>query len=130
MIFTAAGGLDWGVPDSVGGFPRTHAPCRRLRAANWQGCRARPHWSFVLSFHPDDDGATLYTLLKSLSGKDENPIGVAQITPHQWSSSPSEFVVSFIVAYGAVAWFMNWVRKRGLRRSRCIAIVLGIAVLA
>jgi undecaprenyl pyrophosphate phosphatase UppP len=57
--------------------------------------------------------ATLYTPLKSLTGKDENPIGVGEITSHQWVILGIGFVVSFIVAYGAVAWFMPWVRKRG-----------------
>jgi undecaprenyl-diphosphatase len=74
--------------------------------------------------------ATLYTLLKSLSGKDENPIGVAGITPHEWVILAIGFVVSFIVAYGAVAWFMGYVRKRGFAPFAIYRIVLGIAVLA
>jgi len=69
-------------------------------------------FSFFLSI-PTMTVATLYTLLNSLRGKDENPIGVAQITSHQWVILAIGFVVSFIVAYGAVAWFMAWVRKRG-----------------
>ena len=67
---------------------------------------------------------------KSLRGKDENPIGVAQITPHQWIILAIGFVVSFIVAYGAVAWFMAWVRKRGFAPFAMYRIVIGIAVLA
>jgi undecaprenyl-diphosphatase len=74
--------------------------------------------------------ATLYTLLKSLSGKDENPIGVAGITPHEWVILAIGFGVSFIVAYGAVAWFMGYVRKRGFAPFAIYRIVLGIAVLA
>ena len=44
-------------------------------------------------------------------------------------SSHIGFVVSFIVAYGAVAWFMAWVRKRGFAPFALYRIVIGIAVL-
>jgi undecaprenyl-diphosphatase len=86
-------------------------------------------FSFFLSI-PTMTVATLYTLFKSLRGKDENPIGVAQITPHEWVILAIGFVVSFIVAYGAVAWFMGYVRKRGFAPFAMYRIVLGIAVLA
>jgi undecaprenyl-diphosphatase len=39
------------------------------------------------------------------------------------------FVVSFVVAYGSVAWFMAWVRKRGFTPFAVYRIVIGIAVL-
>jgi undecaprenyl-diphosphatase len=86
-------------------------------------------FSFFLSI-PTMAAATLYTLYKSVRGKGENPIGVAQITPHQWVILGIGFVVSFIVAYGAVAWFMAWVRKRGFAAFAMYRIVLGILVLA
>jgi undecaprenyl-diphosphatase len=38
-------------------------------------------------------------------------------------------VVSFIVAYGSVAWFMAYVRKRGFAPFAIYRIILGIAVL-
>ena len=56
-------------------------------------------FSFFLSI-PTMVAATLYTLYKSLRGKGENPIGVAQIDPHGWIVLAIGFVVSFIVAYG------------------------------
>jgi undecaprenyl-diphosphatase len=86
-------------------------------------------FSFFLSM-PTMAMATLYTLYKSLSGKDENPIGVAQITPHEWVILAIGFVVSFIVAYGAVAWFMSWVRKRGFVPFAVYRIIIGALVLA
>jgi undecaprenyl-diphosphatase len=86
-------------------------------------------FSFFLSI-PTMAVATLYTLFKSLRGKDENPIGVHEITSHQWVILGIGFVVSFIVAYGAVAWFMGWVRKRGFAPFAMYRIVIGIAVLA
>jgi len=39
------------------------------------------------------------------------------------------FVVSFIVAYGAVAWFLGWVRKHGFAPFAVYRIILGSAVL-
>jgi undecaprenyl-diphosphatase len=87
-------------------------------------------FSFFLSI-PTMAMATLYTLFKSIhGGKDENPIGVAQISSHQWVILAIGFVVSFIVAYGAVAWFMAWVRKRGFAVFAMYRIVVGLAVLA
>ena len=57
------------------------------------------------------------------------PSASLQITPHQWVILAIGFVVSFIVAYGAVAWFMGYVRKRGFAPFAMYRIVLGIAVL-
>ena len=54
-------------------------------------------FSFFLSI-PTMVAATGYTLLKSIAGKGENPIGVSQITPHQWLIVAIGFVVSFLVA--------------------------------
>ena len=39
------------------------------------------------------------------------------------------FVVSFVVAYGVVAWFMAWVRRRGFAPFAIYRIVVGAAVL-
>ena len=87
-------------------------------------------FSFFLSI-PTMVAATGYDLLKSLRGKGEaNPIGVSQIDTHGWIVLAIGFVVSFIVAYGSVAWFMAWVRKRGFVPFAIYRIVLGIVVLA
>ena len=73
--------------------------------------------------------ATCYDLLKSLVGKTENPIGVAQIDAHGWIVLAIGFVVSFIVAYVAVAWFMAWVRKHGFTPFAIYRIIAGVVVL-
>jgi len=39
------------------------------------------------------------------------------------------FVVSFFVAWGVVAWFMNWVRSRGFVPFAIYRIVVGLAVM-
>jgi undecaprenyl-diphosphatase len=112
-------------------FPGTSRSMSTIAAGQlWGMSRAAAlEFSFFLSM-PTMAMATLYTLYKSLSGKEENPIGVAEITSHQWAILAIGFVVSFIVAYGAVAWFMAWVRKRGFVPFAVYRIVIGIAVLA
>ena len=85
-------------------------------------------FSFFLSM-PTMAAATLYTLYKSLRGKGENPIGVSQIDAHGWIVLAIGFIVSFIVAYGSVAWFMAWVRKRGFTPFAIYRITVGILVL-
>lgn len=85
-------------------------------------------FSFFLSI-PTMVVATGYDLLKSLRGKGDNPIGVSTIDSHGWVVLAIGFVVSFIVAYGSVAWFMAWVRKRGFTPFAIYRIVIGSAVL-
>ena len=86
-------------------------------------------FSFFLSM-PTMVVATGYTLLKSLRGKGENPIGVSQLTPEQWLVLAIGFLVSFVVAYATVAWFMAWVRRRGFAPFAVYRIAIGVAVLA
>ncbi len=85
-------------------------------------------FSFFLSF-PTMVAATGYTLLKSVLGKGENPVGVSHIDAHGWVVLVIGFVVSFVVAYGSVAWFMGWVRRRGFAPFALYRIVVGVAVL-
>jgi undecaprenyl-diphosphatase len=112
-------------------FPGTSRSMSTIAAGQLAGMSraAALEFSFFVSM-PTMAVATVYTLLKSLSGKAENPIGVAEITPHQWVILVIGFVVSFIVAYASVAWFMNWVRKRGFAPFAIYRIVIGVAVLA
>jgi undecaprenyl-diphosphatase len=85
-------------------------------------------FSFFLSM-PTMIAATLYTLYKSLRGKGDNPIGVAQIDAHGWIVLAIGFVISYIVAYGSVAWFMAYVRKHGFAPFAVYRIILGTLVL-
>jgi undecaprenyl-diphosphatase len=112
-------------------FPGTSRSMSTIAAGQLVGMSraAAVEFSFFLSM-PTMAVATLYTLYKSLAGKDENPIGVAQITPHEWVVLAIGFVVSFIVAYVAVAWFINWVKKHGFAPFAVYRIILGALVLA
>jgi undecaprenyl-diphosphatase len=85
-------------------------------------------FSFFLSI-PTMVVATCYDLMKSIRGKGANPIGVSQIDAHGWVVLLIGFVVSFIVAYGSVAWFMAWVRRRGFAPFAVYRIIIGTLVL-
>jgi undecaprenyl-diphosphatase len=87
-------------------------------------------FSFFLSI-PTMVAATGYDLLKSLrGGHGVNPIGVSQIDAHGWIVLAIGFVVSYIVAYASVAWFMAYVRKRGFAPFAIYRIIVGALVLA
>lgn len=111
-------------------FPGTSRSMSTIAAGQlWGMSRAAAlEFSFFLSI-PTMVVATGYTLLKSLRGKGENAIGVAQLDSHQWVLLAIGFVVSFIVGYASVAWFMSWVRRRGFVPFAIYRIALGIAVL-
>jgi len=111
-------------------FPGTSRSMSTIAAGQIAGMsRASAlEFSFFLSI-PTMVVATCYDLLKSLRGKGENPIGVSQIDAHGWIVLLIGFVVSFIVAYGAVAWFMAWVRRRGFAPFAIYRIVVGVLVL-
>lgn len=51
------------------------------------------------------------------------------LTPHQWGVLAVGFVVSFLVAWGVIAWFMAWVRKHGFVPFAVYRIALGVYVL-
>jgi undecaprenyl-diphosphatase len=112
-------------------FPGTSRSMATIAAGQLAGMsRASAlEFSFFLSM-PTMAAATGYTLLKSLMGKGENPIGISDITSHQWAVLGIGFVVSFIVAYASVAWFMAWVRRRGFAPFAVYRIVVAVAVLA
>ena len=111
-------------------FPGTSRSMSTIAGGQlWGMSRAAAlEFSFFLSI-PTMVVATGYTLLKSLRGKTENAIGVAQIDAHHWVLLGIGFVVSFLVGYASVAWFMSWVRRRGFAPFAIYRIALGIAVL-
>jgi undecaprenyl-diphosphatase len=111
-------------------FPGTSRSMSTIAAGQLAGMSraAALEFSFFVSI-PTMFAATGYTLLKSLRGKGENPIGVAQIDAHGWIVLAIGFVVSFIVAYASVAWFMAYVRKHGFVPFAVYRIIVGALVL-
>jgi undecaprenyl-diphosphatase len=86
-------------------------------------------FSFFLSI-PTMMAATGYDLLKSMIGKGENPVGIAQIDAHGWIVLAIGFISSFIVAYATVAWLLAWVKKHGFVPFAIYRLIAGAAVLA
>jgi undecaprenyl-diphosphatase len=110
-------------------FPGTSRSMSTIAGGQLAGMSraAALEFSFFLSI-PTMVAATGYDLLKSLMGKAANPIGVSQIDAHGWVVLAIGFVVSFVVAYGSVAWLMSWVRRRGFAPFAVYRIVVGTAV--
>jgi undecaprenyl-diphosphatase len=112
-------------------FPGTSRSMATIAAGQVAGM-SRPaalEFSFLLSI-PTMVAATGYDIFKSLRHAHEgSALGAAPHDLHGWMVLAVGFVVSFIVAYGVVAWFMNWVRTRGFVPFAVYRIIIGIAVL-
>jgi undecaprenyl-diphosphatase len=113
-------------------FPGTSRSMATIAAGQLAGMSrsAALEFSFFVSI-PTMVAATCYDLLKSMRHHPGEPsvLGAIQMNAHSWTLLAIGFVVSFIVAYGVVAWFMNWVRNRGFVPFAVYRIVLGVAVL-
>jgi undecaprenyl-diphosphatase len=111
-------------------FPGTSRSMSTIAAGQVAGMSrsAALEFSFFVSI-PTMLAATGYTLLKTLHSKQGEPLGRMPINGHEWAVLLIGFVVSFIVALAVVAWFMNWVRRRGFTPFAIYRIVVGIAVL-
>ena len=111
-------------------FPGTSRSMSTIAAGQIVGMSraAALEFSFFLSI-PTMVAATGYDLLKSLRHSEANPIGASGIDAHGWVLLFIGFVVSFIVAYGSVAWFIAWVRRRGFAPFAAYRIIVGAWVL-
>jgi undecaprenyl-diphosphatase len=90
-------------------------------------------FSFLLSI-PTMLAATGYDLLKEIHpSKAAMAAGEAAahvtMTGERWIVLAIGFVVSFIVAFGVVEWFLMWVRKHGFTVFAIYRIVIGIVLL-
>ena len=116
-----------------GAFPGTSRSMSTIAAGQLGGMSrgSALEFSFFLSM-PTMTAATVYSLYKWLHPKNDlgQHIPHDPVTAQQWILLAIGLVVSFIVALAVVAWFMNWVRRRGFTPFAIYRIVLGIAVLA
>ena len=112
-------------------FPGTSRSMSTITAGQLAGM-SRPsalEFSFFLSM-PTMAAATVYDLYKTLHAhKGETALGRMPMNSHEWMVLVVGFVVSFIVALIVVAWFMNWVRRRGFAPFAIYRIIVGAAVL-
>jgi undecaprenyl-diphosphatase len=115
-------------------FPGTSRSMSTIAAGQIAGM-SRPaalEFSFFLSM-PTMVVATLYDLYKTLKPSretiSEGGIAPLAVNTHEWIVLAIGFVISFIVALAVVAWFMNWVRRRGFAPFAIYRIALGIVLL-
>ena len=114
-------------------FPGTSRSMSTIAAGQLAGMTraAALEFSFFLSI-PTMIAATGYDLLKTLRPKQipgAAPLVPVHVDSHGWVLLAVGFVVSFIVAYFVVAWFMRWVRTRGFVPFAVYRILAGTAVL-
>ena len=114
-------------------FPGTSRSMSTIAAGQIAGLSrtAALEFSFLLSI-PTMVAATGYDLLKTL--RPSRSAGAEAVAPLQvdaqgWMLLAIGFVVSFIVAYIVVAWFMQWVRNRGFTPFAIYRIIVGAAVM-
>src|ERR1700731_3414301 len=114
-------------------FPGTSRSMSTIAAGQIAGLSraAALEFSFFLSM-PTMAVATMYDLYKTLKpSRDtagEGGIAPVAMNTHEWIVLAIGLVISFIVALGVVAWFMQWVRRRGFAPFAIYRIVLGIVL--
>jgi undecaprenyl-diphosphatase len=112
-------------------FPGTSRSMSTIAAGQLAGMSrsAALEFSFFLSI-PTMVVATLYEAYKTmLPHHGVPPIGAGPANTEQWIALAIGFVVSFIVAYAVVAWFMRWVRQHGFVPFAIWRLLVGAFVL-
>ena len=112
-------------------FPGTSRSMATIAAGQTAGMTraAALEFSFFLSM-PTMFVATGYDLLKTIRpGHDAANLAPLHVTGQQWVWVAIGFITSFFVAWAVVAWFMNWVRRRGFVPFAVYRIALGLVVL-
>jgi undecaprenyl-diphosphatase len=115
-------------------FPGTSRSMSTIAAGQIAGL-SRPaalEFSFFLSM-PTMVVATGYDLFKTLKHTHntaaEGGIAPLAVDTHGWIVLAIGFVVSFIVAWAVVAWFMRWVRTKGFTPFAIYRIALAIVLI-
>jgi undecaprenyl-diphosphatase len=106
-------------------FPGTSRSMSTIAGGQIAGMsrEAALEFSFFLSM-PTMAAATLYDLLKFMRHG-----GIGAMNGHAWAILAIGFLVSFLVAWGVVAWFMHWVRHHGFVPFAIYRILAGTVVL-
>ena len=113
-------------------FPGTSRSMSTIAAGQLAGLD-RPsalEFSFLLSI-PTMIAATGWDLFKEVHPGKAAGAAAAHVVmnPERWLVLLIGTVVSFIVAFGVVEWFLAWVRKHGFTLFAIYRILLGIALL-
>jgi undecaprenyl-diphosphatase len=105
-------------------FPGTSRSMATISSGQMTGL-SRPaalEFSFLLSI-PTMAAAVGYDFLKAIKS------GEVHLAGSDWVTLAIGFIVSFVVAYAVVAWFMIWVRQHGFVPFAIYRIMAGLAVL-
>ncbi len=92
------------------------------------GRPAALEFSFLLSI-PTMVAATGWDFIKEVHGHATGAAASVTMSTERWIVLLIGLVVSFIVAYGVVEWFLYWVRKHGFTIFAIYRILLGGALL-
>jgi len=112
-------------------FPGTSRSMSTIAAGQLAGMsrKAALEFSFFLSI-PTMVVATCYEAYKTMLPHHGEPaVGAGPANTEQWITLAIGFIVSFLVAYVVVAWFMNWVRKHGFVPFAIWRLIVGAFVL-
>jgi undecaprenyl-diphosphatase len=116
-------------------FPGTSRSMSTIAAGQLVGMN-RPtalEFSFLLSI-PTMLAATGYDLLKEIHPSKaavaaNEAAGYVTMSGERWIVLAIGFVVSFVVAFGVVEWFLMWVRKHGFTLFAIYRIIIGFVLL-
>ena len=110
-------------------FPGTSRSMATIAAGQISGLSrtAALEFSFLLSI-PTMAAATLYDFYKFIHPGHGEASTAPHLNSHGLVVLAIGFVVSFVVAYGVVAWFMNWVRHRGFVPFAIYRLIVGTSV--
>ena len=115
-------------------FPGTSRSMSTIAAAQLVGLErpAALEFSFLLSI-PTMLAATVWDLIKELhpskAALAAGTVAHVEMSGERWLVLLIGIVVSFIVAFGVVEWFLFWVRRHGFAIFAFYRILLGIALL-
>ena len=123
--------LDRPLPVCVRRFPRTSRSMATIAARQLAGMtRSAALEVPVLLSIPTMVVAVCYEAHKTSSAAPRRTSRWRRTSQHRTMDyAPIGFVVSFIVAYAVVAWFMKWVRQHGFVPFAIWRLAVGIAVL-
>jgi undecaprenyl-diphosphatase len=112
-------------------FPGTSRSMATIAAGQVSGLSrtAALEFSFLLAI-PTMAVSTAYEFLKFIHPGHGEGSTAPHLDSHGLVVLAIGFVISFIIAYGVVAWFMNWVRDRGFVPFAIYRIIAGAAVIA
>jgi undecaprenyl-diphosphatase len=111
-------------------FPGTSRSMATIAGAQVVGLSrtAALEFSFLLSI-PTMAAATGYDFLKFMHPGHGEVSTAPHLDSHGLVVLAIGFVVSFVVAFAVVAWFMNWVRSRGFTVFAIYRLIAGTAVI-